>query len=234
MLNTSLFLFIVLLLATSCLAPETVSHLENKYDRALQLDDYQTAIVYLHEIQDLDTDNNTVYKRLANCYYKLKKYPSAIKAIDIALKEANSLEQQVLLQTKVKSLTELRKYSDAVAIYDTLITLDSKGELEYRYEIGVLYKAQGDLGSSIVEMQKNLQHPLAKLVQREIILEQQTESVSYYHACLNFIGACQIQGNNLAAAQRTYNLLRKDRIPFKLAEENYQILQELLTQKDQQ
>lgn len=220
-------LFFVLMVA--CIAPETVSHLENKYSRAVQLSDYPTAIVYLHEIQDLDTDNNTVYKRLANCYYKIEAYESAIKAVDIALEEANALEQQKLLLIKAKSLVELKEYVEAVAAYSVLIEIDEKRALVYRYEMGVLYKAHGDLGNAILQMKKNIKDPLARLLQREIILGKgNVELVTYYHASLNFMGAIQIEANDLFVAQKTYKKLFEDNISFVLAKQNYQILLQLL------
>jgi tetratricopeptide (TPR) repeat protein len=221
--------FFVLMVA--CVAPETVSHLENKYKRAVQLSDYPTAIVYLHEIQDLDPDNNTVYKRLANCYYKIQAYESVVKAANIALKEANTLEQQELLLIKAKSLIELNKYVDAVAVYAVLIKIDPKGTLEYRYERGVLYKAHGDFGNAILQMEENIKDPLARLLQREIILGKgNVELVTYYHASLNFMGAIQIEANDLFAAQKTYKKLFADDISFVLAKQNYQILLQLIEQ----
>ncbi len=220
------------LLLWACVAPETVSHIENKYNRALSLDDYHTAIVYLHEIEDLDPNNNSVYKRLADCYFKVGAYDSAIKAVDIALKEANELEQRKLLLLKAKSLVEQTNYVDAVAAYMALIEVEPKRALEYRYEMAVLYKAHGDFGNAVLQMEKNLDDPLAKLLQREIILENgESELVTYYHASLNFIGAIQIQANDLEAAQRTYKKLFQDNTSFILAQQNYQILLQLMQQK---
>jgi tetratricopeptide (TPR) repeat protein len=230
-----LFYLLFFIVVIACVAPETVSHLENKYSRAIQLDDYYTAIVYLHELQDLDTDNNTVYKRLANCYYKIKAYESAIKAVDVALKPANKLEQQKLLFIKAKSLVELNNYVDAVAVYTQLMEVEPKRALEYRYEIGVLYKAHGDIGNAILQMEQNVKDPLARLLQREIVLgEGKVELVTYYHASLNFIGAIQIEANDLMAAQKIYQKLFEDsNISFVLARQNYQILLQLIEQNKQ-
>lgn len=227
-----LFYLLFFISTGACVVPETVSHLENKYNRALQLDDYNTAIVYLHEIQDLDADNNTVYKRLANCYYKINAYESAVKTVDIALKEANKLEQERLLLIKAKSLVELKNYLDGVGVYTTLATIDPKRALEYRYEMGVLYKAHGDFGNALLQMEKNVNDPLAKLLQREIVLgDGNVEFVTYYHASLNFIGALQVQANDLFAAQKTYEKLFEDQnISFVLARQNYQVLLQLIEQ----
>lgn len=218
----------------ACTAPETVSHIENKYDRARQLDDYSTAIVYLHELLDLDSDNNTIYKRLGDCYFKIGKYESAIQAIDIALKEANEIEQQQLLSIKAKALVALANYLDAIAVYKTLVNIDKKNELAHLYEIGVLYQAYGDIGNAVLEMRKLVKHPLAKLVQKEIVLETTTELVSYYHAGLNYIGSLQIKANDYGTALKTYELLFQEPIVFNLAKQNYKALLELIKQKNLQ
>lgn len=214
-----------LILLNSCVAPETAPHIEGKYERARQLEDYHTAIVYLHELRDLGGETHSVYRRLATCYFKTQNYNSAILAADVILDEANELEKKDLLLIKAKSYTEAVEYTNAIGAYDALTKIDPERALEYTYQTGILYNAHGDLGNSIIRLQQIIDNPLAKLVEKEIKSpSDQIELVTYYQAALNFMGVVQMRAGDLAQAQKTYQVLLQEPKVFQLAIQNYQQL----------
>jgi tetratricopeptide (TPR) repeat protein len=224
MKNRLLELLIILLLI-SCVAPETAPHIEGKYERARQLGDDRTAIVYLHELLDLGDENYSVYRRLATCYYQTQNYAAAIESIDEILEEANVLDKKDMLLIKAKSYTELGDYTNAIGAYDVLIKVDKELALEYIYQMGVLYKAHGDVGSTILKMNQIVAMPLARLTEKEINSDQTgSEFVTYYQAALNFKAVVQMQAQDLVQAQQTYEQLFQEQRPFQLATRNYEQL----------
>lgn len=232
-MNSSKVLIFCLFIG-GCVAPETAPHLEGKYERARKLGDLHTAIMYLHELHDLEGETHAVYRRLANCYFEVGNYGSAIKAVDEILEDANKLEKKDLLLIKAKSYTELAEYTEAVGAYDALTLIDKERDLEYIYQTGVLYNAYGDLGNAILRMQKILKNPLARLAQKELKFDNApSELVTYYQAALNFIGVVQMQAKDLGQALLTYEQLLKEPKPFRLAMDNYNaLLKVIATEKD--
>ncbi len=228
-MNSNVLLLVLSLFIWSCVAPETASHLEGKYERVRELGDFYTAIVYLHELQDLGGETHSVYRRLAKCYFEVQNYAPAIKAADKILEDANELEKKDLLLIKAKSYTELAQYTDAIGVYDALALIDKDLELEYLYQTGVLYNAYGDLGSASLRMQEIIKNPLARLVQKNLAFDNAPpEQVTYYQAALNFIGVVQMQAKDLEQARLTYEQLLKEPKPFRLAMENYNTLLKII------
>jgi len=211
-------------LVAACSSPKNAPYLEEQFDKAMTFNDDITALYYLHEIMALDSKNNSVYIRLGDIYSKVGNYKGAIKAIDIALKKANELETKDLLFTKVRSHKGLQQKKEAIGILDTLCLLDKERELEYRYEIAVLYFEQQDLQNALDRMNEVLNAPTAAQVKKKLNSDLGQDDVSYYLAAQNFIGYIKIVTGDFDAADLIYSNIFKQTQDFQLANNNFKLL----------
>lgn len=227
------YLLLILLPLKGCMAPEAIPHIEGKYERAYVLEDYHTALVYLHELYDLEGPTHSIASRMAFCYFKVANYNACIKKIEKALEKANDIEKLDLLVLKAETYTLNNQYLEAIGTYRELISFNKKHELEYLYQISVLYNATKDFGNSLLYANKVINHPLARTVEKRIELSKTLiETVSYYEAAMNYKGAIKINANDWLGALQTYEKLLTENPKFELAQKNYQLVKSnISTQK---
>ncbi len=216
----------ILCILHACSPSKNAPYLEDQFDQAVAFDDNWTALYYLHEIRALQPNNNTVYTRLADIYAKTGNHTGALKAADIALKKANKLEKKDLLFVKVRSYKGLGKRLEAIAVLDSLVTIDKERALEYLYETAVLYFEFSDLANAQMRMEQVLRHPSAMQTQKELNSDLGLDQVNYYLAASNFIGYIKIATGDFVTAEQIYQAIFRQTETFKLAQNNYQLLQQ--------
>ncbi len=220
-------LFIVLILmSTSCSSPKNAPYLEEQFDKAISFNDNITAVYYLHELMGLDSENNSIYIRLGDLYSKMGNYKGSISAIEIALTKSNKLETKDLLFAKVRSYKGLNQKKEAIQVLDSLCILDKERELEYRYEIALLYFESKDLKNAVSRMSEVLKNPMSAQIKKELKSDLGKDKISYYLAALNFIGYIKIITGELEEAEQIYQEILKQTKDFKLANNNIKLLEQ--------
>jgi hypothetical protein len=204
----------------------SVQQLQNQMDKAIDYNDYYTAIYYAHELLALKPDSDSTAVQLAELYKVTKNYAGAIKVAEELLPKAKQTEQLVLWQLKAESLSASRNYGEAIAAYNTLKGIDKGKELEYLYEIGVLYFQGRDIQNGIQTMEQVRSLPNSKTTLTKIRSDWGEDNVSYYLAALNFIGYIKIETKEFEAAELIYNEIESSGVPFKLAAGNQQLLEQ--------
>lgn len=206
----------------------SVQQLQNQMDKAIDYNDYYTAIYYAHELLALKPDSDSTAVQLAELYKVTKNYAGAIKVAEELLPKADQAKQLVLWQLKAESLSASRDYGGAIAAYNTLkgIDKDEDKELEYLYEIGVLYFQGRDIQNGIQTMEQVRSLPNSKTTLTKIRSDWGEDNVSYYLAALNFIGYIKIETKEFEAAELIYKEIESSGVPFKLAAGNQQLLEQ--------
>jgi tetratricopeptide (TPR) repeat protein len=225
-LRLPLSCFLICSLIVACSPSKNVPYLEEQFDKAIYYNDNWTAICYLHEIMALEPENNTVYTRLTDLYYNTGNFTGCIKTADIALKKANDLEKKDLYFAKVRSYKALGEKLEAIAVLDTLITMDKERDIEYTYETAVLYFEFKDLSNAQIRMERVMSHPTATQAKKELRSDLGVDQVSYYLAASNFIGYIKIVTGELEAAEQIYQEILRQTKEFKLANNNIILLEQ--------
>ena len=82
--------------------------------------DVKLALNYYQQAEIVSADKPKVYASLSNCYYALKDFSNAVKFADKSLEMLRSDDFSLysqLVEIKVNSLVELKKYSEANEIF---------------------------------------------------------------------------------------------------------------------
>ena len=82
--------------------------------------DIKLALKYYQQAELFCSDKSKIYASFSNCYYALKDFSLAINFADKSLKLLNSDDFSLysqLIEIKVNSLVELKKYSEANEIF---------------------------------------------------------------------------------------------------------------------
>ena len=82
--------------------------------------DIKLALKYYQQAELFCSDKSKIYASFSNCYYALKDFSLAIKFADKSLKLLKSDDFSLysqLIEIKVNSLVELKKYSEANEIF---------------------------------------------------------------------------------------------------------------------
>ena len=104
------------------------------------LNDYKTALLEYNEALLHDSSSATIYNKVAEGYIRLKKFDSAEKILNNAIKRfPENVESYRILAAIYYSQHQMDK---AEQVYEKIIQLDPN-DLESRYAIIALYLAQG-------------------------------------------------------------------------------------------
>ncbi|MBL4650747.1 MAG: hypothetical protein JKY03_13535 [Aureispira sp.] len=203
----------------------SVQQLQGRLDKAIDYNDYYTAIYYAHELLALKPGNDSTGIQLAELYKVTKNYAGAIKVAEELLPKATPAEQLILWELKAESLAASRNYGGAIAAYNTLNGIDKSKELEYLYEIGVLYFQGRDIQNGSQTMKQVCSLPKSKTTLTKIQSDWGNDNVSYYLAALNYIGYIKIETKDFEAATAIYKEIETSGVPFKLAAGNQKMLE---------
>lgn len=226
-LKTILYIILLgLLFSCSNNNNTSVEQLQGQLEKAIDYNDYYTAIYYAHELLALKPDNDSTAVQLAELYKVTKNYAGAIKVVEELLPKANQAEQRVLWNLKAESLSASRDYVGAIAAYNTLKGMDKSKELEYLYEIGVLYFQGRDVQNGIQIMEQVKSLPNSKTTLMKIRSDWGEDNISYYLAASNYIGYIKIETKDFEAAEAIYKEIKSSGVPFKLAEGNQKLLEQ--------
>lgn len=203
----------------------SAEQLQSQLDKAIDYNDYYTAIYYAHELLALKPDNDSTAVQLAELYKVTKNYAGTIKVAEELLPTATPAEQLILWTLKAESLAASRNYGGAIAAYNTLKGIDESKKLEYLYEIGVLYFQGRDVQNGSQTMKEVCSLPESKTTLTQIRSDWGDDKVSYYLAALNYIGYVSIETEDFEAATAIYKEIKTSGVPFKLAAGNQQLLE---------
>lgn len=216
----------------ACSNKEHITDLEIKYERALSLNDKQTAISYLHDIIELQPENNSTYTRLSSLYIDTKNFEGAIKAANKAIEHANALELKSLLLYKYEAYKKTNQPIKAIGTLDSLETLNPELAIEYTYNKGVLYFETKQYRKALKAMNYLVKDSNSMKLTKEVSSKYGNDIVSYKHAALNFIGSLYLANKQLDSAKIYYQKILNETPSFKLANNNYILLtQQLLKNK---
>jgi tetratricopeptide (TPR) repeat protein len=211
---------------SSCNQGDTESKLEIKYSKAIELNDTNTAITYLHDLLYLDSKNETVYSRLVSHYSDLKNYKSVLKLVDTALTKANTLEKKDLLFLKANALKETKDYTNAITSYKELAEIDKKNDFIYNFEQAILFYENKNVNETIKLLNLVLNNTKSNNFTKNLNTNNGIEKVSFTEASLNFLGFIMLQKGELKASESYYIKLFKLNPNFKLARNNYILLKQ--------
>ncbi|UHO38423.1 tetratricopeptide repeat protein [Chryseobacterium capnotolerans] len=83
------------------------------------------------------------YNNLGIASYNLKDYDNALKFYDLAIKFSNNpLDTKIYLNNKAKALQEIKKYNDAINIYNQILENTSKNKTEFARTLTNLAKTK--------------------------------------------------------------------------------------------
>lgn len=218
------FIFMVIIFSACTNDTKSPNILQSKMDKAIGYNDYYTAIYYAHELLALEPKADSTAFQLVELYLITKNYSAVIKVADELLPKADANKQKQLWQIKAGAYANSRDFASAIAAYDTLSQLNKDKELDYLYEIGVLYFQGRNVEKGIETMQKVAANPLSRTTTTTIRSDWGEDKVPYYLAALNYIGYIQIETQNIEKAEAIYQEITQAKIPFKLAEGNMKLL----------
>jgi tetratricopeptide (TPR) repeat protein len=224
MLKKYFFLFYLVTLFIACSNKEHITDLEIKYERALSLNDKQTAISYLHDIIELEPENNSTYTRLSSLYIDAENFEGAIIAANKASKKANKLELKELLLFKYEAYKKTKQLIKAIATLDSLENLNPELAMKYSYDKAELYYEINQYKKTLKIMNSIAKNSNSIKLKKDIYSKYGKDIVSYKHAALNFIGAIHQANKQLDSSKIYYQKILNDTQSFKLVNNNYILL----------
>lgn len=123
--------------------------------------DIKLALKYYQQAEVICSDKSKIYASLSNCYYALKDFTSAIKYADKSLQLLKSDDFSLysqLVEIKVNSLVELKKYSEANDLF-----VQSKNYMD-SLTFKSLYNSSFELINEKLKLKKRLQEVKLRIV----------------------------------------------------------------------
>ena len=123
--------------------------------------DIKLALKYYLQAEVICSDKSKIYASLSNCYYALKDFTSAIKYADKSLQLLKSDDFSLysqLVEIKVNSLVELKKYSEANDLF-----VQSKNYMD-SLTFKSLYNSSFELINEKLKLKKRLQEVKLRIV----------------------------------------------------------------------
>ncbi|WP_394884285.1 tetratricopeptide repeat protein [Clostridium butyricum] len=125
--------------------------------------------------------NEKIYLDVANLYYNLREYEEAIKVADIILDK--KLYKSEAMNIKGTSLAELKRYNEAIQIFETELSID-ESFINY-YNLGVIYYLSGNRYKAIDYYKKSLsinsEYPNSHLNISVCYFDTMNYDLSLYH-----------------------------------------------------
>lgn len=221
---------ILMFLITSCITNNTKKQVELEqtlFSRAVEVNDFQSAIYAANKLVLLGPTQKYYYDSLANLYYNIGNYHAASTVAEATLKDHTSKD---LFNIAAYSKFNMNQFEDASILLQDLIAVDSINKVNYLYDIGVCFFNIGNGESAFSYMKKVMDEPSSRMQKKQFFVDNKTEETYYYVAALNTMGFIYMQEERYDEAEELYLELFKIDPDFKLAKNNYTLLQQLKQQ----
>ena len=224
----------LLFLTTFCImlsCKDQVAHLESNYKKAVKLKDYSTAVTYALQLTELNSDaSNTYLDSLYSLYIKTGRLIPIIETGNLILERgANSNISKVLAE----AYSQMGDYEKRIE-HLQLLKKDNTDSLDINYEIGTAYYALEKWTECGKYLNKVIKDPASTTELKVVGLGDQKEQVPYYSAAMNILGFISIRQKNFVQADKIYQEIFSTAPNFKLAKNNYTLLQNLIKESQAQ
>lgn len=219
--------FIVLMLLTSCTSglAETKSQVDAewvKYNRAMEVNDYQVAKNSVYSMLSLDSNNVTYYDTLAKLYYLTKEYESSYTCAKKAL--TNGVSEQTA-DIAYRTSKALKKFEDASKYGGILLTFneDSIG-LQYELAFNYIQLYKYDKGSELLN--RIVLDPESLKQNYNEYSGTAVQEIPYRASAYNLLGFIENERGNKEVAKNMFQSALNIKEDYKLASENLSALNE--------
>jgi tetratricopeptide (TPR) repeat protein len=221
------FSFIVLVLFTSCTSDleETKAQVDAewmKYNRAMEINDYEVAKNSIYSMISLDSNNVVYYDTLAKLYYLSKDYESSYKCAKKALD--NGISEQTT-EIAYHTSKALKKFEDASKYGGILLTFheDSIGlqyELAFNYIQLYNYDKGAELLNRIILNPKSLKQNYNEYSGTGV------QEIPYRASAYNLLGFIENEQGNKQVAKNMFQSALNIKNDYKLASDNLSTINE--------
>lgn len=187
-----------------------------KYERAMEVNDYQVAKNSIYSMITLDSNNVVYYDTLAKLYYLTKEYESSYSCAKKAL--SNGISEQTA-DIAYRTSKTLKKFGDAAKYGDILLSFneDSIGlqyELAFNYIQLYDYKKGSELLNRIILDPESLKQNYNEYSGNGV------QEVPYRASSYNLLGFIENEQGNKGIAKNMFQSALNVKEDYKLASEN--------------
>ena len=221
----TLLFSIIFFAACSDGTQKTIQHEKSIYAYSLEIGDVNTAIYSIQQLLQLQPDSLFYYDTLAELYYQAERYAPAFNVTETAInKSYNSVR---LLQIRAYAASKVERYEDAVISFQDLMDIEPEQVLEYTYQLGLNFYWMQNYETAIKYMTEVANNRDSRYEKVMLYANQGSQQVTYHLSALNIIGYSFMQLQQFDKAEQVYQTVLEENSEFKLAENNYKLLQQI-------
>ncbi len=152
-----------------------------QYEFAVTIEDELSAMYFLNQIIQVDSNDIQAKEKLANIYFKNNNY----EAVYLLLKNIKSANKKILAE----SMLHLNKKDEAKILLEEILKVDTKGDLDSRYKLIALLKEKKDYPAALKVLNEITEINKSKTLEIEVPSEDgEKQKTSYYAAAHNTAG----------------------------------------------
>lgn len=225
---------VVSLLLSSCNSgTDQVKHHKSVLERAVIINDHQTAISTLHQLISLEPSSKLWRDSLAVVYFGANMMEQAFMASKISLSSAQKNPSERLLRVAAESSKVLGLQDESLKYHLRLLEYNPNSTV-LLYDIGLLYFGLFQLEVGMEYMERVIANPLSKEQKVTLFLENnQSQQVSYFAAANNVIGYGCIELKRYEDAKAAFEVALNEYPEFANANANLRYLMQLMGATDQ-